>query len=190
MPSKAESAAEAALSLIFGSKNLTAEKFGEILADFKTLAKNFDTEITRLKDFKVDIHWKSRVILVPKAIDNFRTLIHDLTSGLRDKFIEIARPFNTFTHTLHLLSLAAGSDPLAGGPGGPSKVVTAFGELQDFISGLDSMIGEFGTAIKDASDFVTLFDRVLQDIQHLDDLFLSQKSPRTKTTATYFKRNA
>jgi len=190
MAGKAEAAAEDVLRLFFGANNLTAEKFTEILNDFKAFAKNLDTEITRVRAFKIDIHWKSRVINVPTAIEKFKDLIHDLTTGLRDKVIEIARPFQTFTHTLHLLSLAVGSDPIGGGPGGTSKIVTAFGELQEFISGLDRMVLEFDQAIKDASDFVELFDRVLQDIQHLEDLFLSQKSKRTKQTLTYFKRSA
>ena len=180
-------AAEAALQLLFNADNLTADKLTEIRDNFITLLKNLESEITRVQKFKVNIHWKSRVINVPIAIEKFKELIHDLTSGLRDKLIEIARPFQTFAHDIKLIAeTAIAPDPL----GGPSKIATAFSELETFVTQLNILVGQISTAVKDAEEFTALFDRVLQDVQHLDDLFLSQKSKRTKTTETYYKRNA
>jgi transcription termination factor NusB len=182
---KVEGIAETAFQLLFNADNLTAERIGGIRDNVLALAKNFDTEITRVRDFKIDIHWKSRVINVPSAIDKFKDLFHELTSGLRDKVIEIARPFETFVHDLKLLAAA---EEIPDPQGGPSRIATAFSKLEEFITQLNILVGQIDTAIKDASDLTQLFDRVLKDIEHLDDLFLSQKSARTKQTVTYFKR--
>jgi len=182
-PTRVEAIAETALQLIFHADNLTATKIQEISGDILALAKNFDTEITRVRAFKIDIHWKSRVINAPRAVENFKELLHDLTSGLRDKIIEIARPFVDFKEGLKLLS-APPADP------GVSRLATAFTEVENFIAALNILVGDIGTAVKDASDLTQLFDRVLKDIEHLDDLFLPQGSARTKVTETYYKRNA
>src|SRR5258708_4190346 len=104
MASRAEAVAETALQFIFHADNLSESKISDMAEHVKTLAQNLDTEITRVRDFKIDIHWKSRVINVPKAIDNFKDLIHQLTSGLRDKVIEIGRPFVDFGRTIKLES--------------------------------------------------------------------------------------
>jgi methyl-accepting chemotaxis protein len=179
--------AETALQLLFNADNLTADKITQIRDEFLTLAKNLDKEITRVRDFKIDIHWNSRVINVTRAVQNFKDLIHDLTSGLRDKIIEIARPFQTFAHDIKLIGETAGAaDPL----GGPSKIATAFSEVETFVTQLNILVGEIATAVQAVNDFTELFDRVILDIEHLEDLFLSQKSKRKKVTETYFKRNA
>jgi len=184
---KTVAVAETALQFIFNADNLSEEKITAIAQHVKTLAKNLDTEITRVREFKIDIHWKSRVINVPKAILNFKDILHELTTGLRDKVIEIARPFVDFGRTIKLESFT--EDPL-GGPASVSKLATAFSKVEDFITNLNILVGDIDTAIVAASDLTHLFDRVLKDIEHLDDLFLSQDSKRTKQTLTYFKRSA
>jgi len=184
---KTVAVAETALQFIFNADNLSEEKISAIAEHVKTLAKNLDTEITRVREFKIDIHWKSRVINVPQAIDKFKDLIHELTTGLRDKVIEIARPFADFGRTVKLESFT--EDPL-GGPASVSKLATAFGKVEDFITNLNILVGDLDNAVVAASDLTQLFDRVLKDVEHLDDLFLQQKSKRKKATVTYFKRNA
>jgi hypothetical protein len=190
MPLDKGALAESALRLLFNADNLTLEKMQSIADHFRTMTSNFQKEIQRVKDFKIDIHWKSRVINVPAAINHFRDLIDELTVGLKAKIFDIGKPFADFVHTQKLLAEGAGGDVLAGGPGAPSKIVTAFNELQDFVTGLNGAIGDFDKALVAASDLTLLFDRVLKDIETLEDVFLSQKSKRTKTTATYFKRSA
>jgi len=183
MASRAEAIAETALQLIFHADNLTAEKMDEISTDVLALAKNLDVEIDRVRNFKIDIHWKTRVINAPKAIEGFQDLFHRVTTGLRDKIIEIARPFNDFKATLHLLSTPPSDF-------GVSRLSLAFTEVENFIAALNILVGDVGQSIKDASELTDLFDRVLQDIQHLEDLFLPQSSHREKTTLTYFKRGS
>jgi hypothetical protein len=173
MAGRGEAIAETALQLLFHADNITIKKFDEISGDVVALAKNLDTEITRVKDFKVDIKWKTRVILVPKAIENFRTLLTDLTTGLRDKILTIAIPFRDFKAAIRLFGQLP-QDP------GVAQITRAFNELENFVAALNLLVGDVGTAIKNASEVVQLFDRLLQDIEHLDDLFLQQGNSRQR----------
>ena len=183
MPTRVEAIAETALQLLFHADNLTAGKFEEIASAIEKFAANLQTEVDRVRQFKIDIHWKSRVINVPKAVENFKEILHELTVGLKAKLFDIAAPFKDFKEGIHLLSNLP-ADP------GVARISTAFNEVENFIAAVNTLVGDLSTAIQSASDITALFDRVLQDIEHLDDLFLSQKSARTKTTLTYFKRSA
>ncbi len=183
MASKIESLAETAFQLIFSADNLTIDKITSIAQNVRRLAASLKLESNRIQKFKIDIHWKSRVINVPKAIDNFKSLIHDLTGGLHDKILEIAKPFETFRHDLALIAQTP-PDPQLG------KLVTSINAVETFVTQLDLLVGQVDTAIQDALSLTALFDRVLQDIEHLEDLFLAQGSRRTLVTAKYWKRNA
>jgi hypothetical protein len=182
MATRVEAIAETALQLLFHADNLTASKIKEIASAVEQFATNIQTEIDRVRQFKIDVHWKSRVINPPKAIENFKEIIHELTIGLKAKLFDIAQPFKDFEEGLKLLSNLP-ADP------GVARISTAFNEVENFIAALNTLVGDIATAIEAASDITQLFDRVLQDIEHLDDLFLPQTSVRKKVTETYFKRN-
>ena len=181
MAGKGLDAAEAALSLIFGADNLTADRISSIAKNIKRLGASLQVETKRVKNFKIDIHWNSRVINVPKAIDHFKELIEDLTTGLKDKVQTIEAPFITFAHDLKLIAETP-PDPQV------SRIAASVSEVQLFVTQLNILVGEIDAALQDALSLTALFDRVIQDIQHLEDLFLSQKSARKKQTVTYFKR--
>jgi hypothetical protein len=183
MAGKSLVAAEAALSIIFGADNLTAEKISSIAKNLKRLGASLQVEAKRVKDFKIDVHWKSRVINVPKAIDNFKQLLQDLTTGLKDKIQTIEAPFITFAHDLKLIAETP-PDPNI------SKFTASVSELQDFVTQLNILVGQVDAALVSSLSLTALFDRVIQDIEHLEDLFLPQTSKRTKTAVTYYKRNA
>jgi hypothetical protein len=183
MPGSVAGTAEAALQFLFHADNLTAEKVDSIAKNVTRLAASLKVETKRVKNFKIDVHWKSRVINVPIAIAKFQTLVEDLTSGLEQKVKDIGKPFADFAHDAKLLAETP-PDPQV------SRIATGFNELETFIASLNKLVGDVDSALSSSLSLTSLFDRVLQDLQHLEDLFLSQKSKRTKTTATYFKRNA
>lgn len=175
--------AEAALQFLFQADNLTVNSIEAIAKDVRRLGASLKSESDRVKNFKIDIHWKSRVINVPIAIDNFKKLIEDLSVGLKDKIQTIEQPFIDFVHDAKLIAETP-PDPQI------SKIAIGFSELEHFVSSLNKLVGEIASALQASLSLTELFDRVINDIQHLDDLFLTQKSKRTKTTETYFKRNA
>ena len=183
MASRAEAIAETALQLIFHADNLTVSKISAIAKDIKRLGTSLQTEAKRVKDFKIDIHWKTRVINVRIAIVNFKDLIEQLTTGLKEKVTTIERPFADFAEVVKLQS-APPADP------GVSRISTSFTELENYIAALNTLVGEVASALQSSLSLTELFDRIINDIEHLDDLFLSQKSKRTKATVTYFKRSA
>jgi hypothetical protein len=184
---KTEAIAEQALSLLFNTQNLTEEKFIGIAKKVGRIATEITVEVKKLKAFKIDIHWKSRVINVPIAIDKIKALIDDLTKGLIEKLKGIEQPFKSFVSSLHAAKQEV--DPL-GGPQSVSKIVTTFSKLQDFITSLDILAGDVDRALDDVIQLQALFERVVDDIEHLEDVFLPQKSRRSKVTLTYFKRSA
>jgi methyl-accepting chemotaxis protein len=163
--------AEAALRFLFGADNLTADRIEAIAKDLKRLGASLQVEAKRVKDFKIDIHWKSRVINVPKAIEQIKQLIHDLTTGLKEKVQTIEQPFVTFAHDLKLIAETP-PDPNV------SALARGINEVQTFVTQLNILVGEVAAAIQGSLALTELFDRVLQDLQHLEDLFLTQKAPR------------
>lgn len=185
--SKTEAIAEQALSLLFNTQNLTEEKLTGIAKKVGRIATEITVEVKKVKAFKIDIHWRTRVINIPIAVQKIKDLIDNLTKGLIAKLKIIEQPFKDFVSSLHAAKQEV--DPL-GGPQSVSKIVTTFSKLQDFITNLDILAGSVDSALDEVIQLQQLFEQVLDDIQHLEDVFLSQKSRRTKKTVTYFKRNA
>jgi methyl-accepting chemotaxis protein len=163
--------AEAALQFLFGADNLTADRIESIAKDLKRLGASLQVEAKRVQDFKIDVHWKSRVINVPKAIKQVKQLIHDLTTGLKEKVQTIEQPFVTFAHDLKLIAETP-PDPNV------SALARGINEVQTFVTQLNILVGQVAAAIQSTLALTELFDRVLQDIQHLEDLFLQQKNKR------------
>jgi hypothetical protein len=180
----ATGAAEAALQLFFNADNLTVEKISGIAEKVKALAKNLQVESDRVRTFKVDIHWKSRVIHVPRAITATKKLLRDMTTGLKEKVKDLAAPFEEFAHNLKLESFT--EDPLGGGQ---TKIASAFDQLSHFITELNILVGAVDNGLDKAGELTDLFDQVINEIEHLDTFFLPQNSQRNKTTLTYFKRS-
>jgi len=175
--------AEAALQFLFQADNLTLDRIEAIANDVRRLGASLQAEAKRVENFKIDIHWKSRVINVPIAVTNFKNLISDLSVGLKEKVHVIEQPFIDFVHDAKLLSEVP-VDPQV------SRIAAGLSEVEHFVSSLNKLVGEVAAALQASLSLTSLFDRVIQDIQHLEDLFLSQKSKRKKTTATYYKRGA
>ena len=175
--------AEAALQFLFQADNLTLDRIESIAKDVKRLGASLQTEAKRVQNFKIDVHWKSRVINVPIAVNNFKNLINDLSIGLKNKVQVIEQPFIDFVHDAKLLAETP-IDPQV------SRIAVGLSEVEHFVASLNKLVGEVAAALQSSLSLTALFDRVIQDIQHLDDLFLSQKSKRTKQTLTYYKRSA
>src|SRR5258707_94486 len=173
--------AEAALQLIFNADNLTAEKIASIAKDIKRLGTSLQVEVKRVQSFKIDVHWKSRVINVPIAVAHVKDLIEELTTGLRAKITTIEQPFLSFAHDLKLIAETP-PDPNI------SRIVASVNEVQVFVTQLNILVGQVADALQASLSLTSLFDRVIQDIEHLEDIFLSQKSKRSKVTETYYKR--
>ena len=175
--------AEAALQFLFQADNLTLDRIEAISKDVRRLGASLEAEAQRVKNFKIDVHWNSRVVNVPIAVNNFKELIHDLSIGLKEKVQIIEEPFISFVHDAKLIAEVP-VDPQV------SRIAVGLSEVEHFVASLNKLVGGIAAALQASLSLTSLFDRVIQDIQHLEDLFLSQKSKRTKTSLTYYKRSA
>ena len=175
--------AEQALQVLFNADNLTADKIAEIAKKVARISTEIKVEIGKVRAFKVDIHWKNRVIHVPTAIESIKELLQELTDGVREKIQGIEQPFKDFASAVHA-SESEFVDPAL------PKITTSISKVQEFVTNLNILVGDISTALDEVIQLQSLFERVLKDIETLDDIFLPQKSKRTKTTLTYFKRNS
>jgi len=178
MASRLEAIAETFLQLVFHADNLTTSKFHEIETRLEAFALNFQTEVKRVEEFKFDPGWDHRVILVPKAIQNVRDLFDLVSAGLTKKIKALATPFKTFAEDVKLLgqsSSLTATDP------GVSRLTTGFNDVQNFVTAVNLLVGEVSDAIETASQVQDIFDEILNDLEHLDLLFLQQGNSRKQT---------
>lgn len=176
-------AAEQAFQVIFHADNLTGTKLEGIATKLETLGRNLKIQANKLGRFQIDIRWKTRVISVPNAVKNIKDLITQLSTGFKEKVDALRQPFITFKGGLAAFQeLSKAPDP------GLSGFNKAIQEIENFIQLLNGLVGDVSNAIDAAADLRELFDRILNDIQHLDDVFLPSSSARKKTTQTYYKR--
>src|SRR5919109_2570681 len=127
-------AAETALQLFFNADNITVEKLQSISNNVRSIFHNFDVESKRIRNFKVNIKWKSRVISIPAAIKHGQEIWDTARGLIDDKGKTLVAPFTTFVHDLKLISESESvPDPM----GGPSKFVSAFEKLHTFITQLN-----------------------------------------------------
>jgi hypothetical protein len=177
---KAEAVAETALQLLFHADNLTVASIENILTEIKALAFNLQLEMDRIRRFKIDVKWKTRVISVPRAVTATKLLFRNLTTGLKDKIDDIAKPFEDFAAIARAeLATSGFIDPIGGQQ--ESKIVSAFTKLEDFITSLNNLVGDVSKALQQAANFVDLFDQLLQEVEHLETFFLQQGNPRKRS---------
>jgi hypothetical protein len=168
------------LGALFQTDQLTSQTVLSIEGHWQALIKNVGVEVKRVKNFKFDPKWSSRVINVPKAIEAIKSLIEDLTSGLADKVKTIAQPFINFKAEFEAFTAFANAprEP------GESRILAGYQEIQQFINALNTLIGELDKAVESAGDLTELFDHVLNDLETLDDLFLQQGNSRKEKKGT------
>jgi len=157
----------------FTHYNTIVDSVKSIEGSFKTIKSNFEEEVQNVKDFKFDPKWKTRVINVPKAIEAIQDLKVALFDDMKGRLQTIADPFHAFALLFKSESITAGDPALA-----VSSLAKADAKLGEVVT----LLTEIDSALVEISDFQDLFDRLLNDLQTLDDLFLQQKNPRQYTT--------
>jgi len=175
-------AAEAALQIIFGQTKLTSSTIDLLGNAALAIFKNFEVESKRVADFKIDIHWKSRVINAPRAVQHFKDLWVKIDAFIKTKGQFLRKPFEDFVTAVNAIATTP-PEP------GVSKIVAGFAELQAFVFALDTLLTNLESTLKQIAEFQDLFDTILNDIETLDGVFLPQNTQRNKTTVTYFKRS-
>lgn len=170
----------------FSTENFAPEKFLEIQANFAQLIQTFETEFERVKDFKFDPKWKTRVINAPRVVISFENIVNVFVQALKDDYGTLAQPFIDFHDKLEgIAAQVAGIQAYSGSR--VSGLVSGLQASQIFISALNDLIGDFDTALTQV-DFADTIDTVLQNIEGLDALFLQQGNSRKTVTERSFVR--
>jgi hypothetical protein len=151
--------------------------FFSIEDDAKAFVKNLEA----FKNFDFDPKWKTRVIVVPRAIQSFEDLFGVLRDDLVPKFKTLIEEIEAFAN------LVTGN--VGGGTGGdePGGGLAHFaGRIADISIGLANIQKAFHSALDIEGTLIDIKNRV----EALDDLFLPQGSSKTVVDISYRKRNA
>lgn len=172
------------------------EKVTEIEQAIAKLIKSVDAGITELAKvitispdgkvhLKVHPEWKTKVISVPIAIRQLQESVEDVVKDVKDRFNKFKELIDLFK--AQVAALESGASGYAGRPiGGLGKA-----GLDILIASLVvSLVGDLAKTFDQVADFSDLFTKIIHKIDTLEDVFLSQASKRTKSTETYYKRNA
>ncbi len=130
---------------------------------------NLIHSVRDLKHFHFDPKWKTRVILVPQAIQGIQEVFDIVVHGFRDKFSQMYQAILTLKGALH----APPPSP------DPQSAIT---RIVNIIGQVEVALRAFELAYKDLTDLVQMIDDVKQRIETLDDLFLQQGNSRVWVT--------
>ncbi len=150
---------------------------GDILAirdDVVTIQANIQLEISKLRNFKFDVRWKTRVINVPIAIAQIQDLIDEIFHQVIDRLKAIEVPIGTMLQTLKTVRTATGP--------APGEQPSALTKVAASVAAIENGISHVRTALDAARDVSALFIDITERIQGLDDFFLQQGNSRIRLT--------
>jgi hypothetical protein len=156
---------------ILGLQNIFVKTF----TDGEILVENIRAEARKLKAFKSDPKWKTRVIVVPRAIEQ----THDLITSVTD---EIATAFHDFGNNVKNLF----HDPL----GTPKEPGQKGAEIAGVLTKVQGAIRELDGLFIALGGLVSALRKVRDELETFDSLFLPQGSTKTTVDVKYRKRNA
>jgi methyl-accepting chemotaxis protein len=139
-----------------------------LIHDLAVLVFNIKKEIDKLKAFKFEPKWKTRVINVPAAIDKTRELVTSVAD-------EIHTAFQTLHGNLQSIITARQRHKAEGGDTGVAGILSLMTEIRNFVRETDN-------AIKSLDSFVNAIREITDELEGLDTLFLQQGNPRQRVT--------
>ena len=153
-------------NIILGVSGILSQ-LDALVLDSRTLSENVRSEVRKIKAFKFDPKWKNRVINVPKAIDQTRDLVAEISSSVSDGL----HAFKSNVQAIRGAVAAIGELKPEKGGGGVLKV------LQD-ITDIKNFVGEVDALIKSLASFVDVLRKVTDELSSAETLFLQQGNSR------------
>jgi hypothetical protein len=150
--------------------NLSAifERIDQLESDLHALTNNILAEINRIKKFKQNPKWNTRVINVPRAFDQTKTFVQDIAQEIHDAF------FSLFSNLKALRQTRTGG--LVKGEKGSAGVTSVLG----LITELNNFVSEVDQSVLALSDFVDALAKIREEIESFDTLFLPQGNSRVQ----------
>jgi hypothetical protein len=127
--------------------------------------------------FQFEPAWKSRVINVPKAIEQIQNLIADVSDGWKERFELLRAPIHELTLIFKAEEIPDAGDPL--------HQVSGLSKASVKIDEIATMIKQLADASDQVVEVVELFDKVRDAIQTLEPLFLQQGNSRSRISTLH-----
>lgn len=164
---------------LFQAEVNIVDNLHRIVEAFDETKDSIEREVQKIKEFKFDPKWKTRVISVPQAVDQIKDLVDTVVAGFKDKIAEIRAPI----HDLSLIFKAEAleSQSIADQPSKLAKVGVKIDEIA-------TMIDDLADAMESVKDMAELFEKITEDIQSLDEVFLPQGKTKQLVDVSYRKR--
>jgi hypothetical protein len=142
------------------------DRIDTTVQDGEVLVANVAREIRLIKQFKFEPKWKTRVVLVPDAVNKTRSLIVDTSQTIHDSL-----------HSLmsNLKAVRAASKGIVRDPSGSKQGV---GAVLGIITEINNFVNEIDQGIKALNDFVVALQNITEAFRGLDTLFLQQGNSR------------
>jgi hypothetical protein len=147
--------------------------------DWQELKANLQEEVEKLKTFKFDVRWKTRVINVPIAIEQIQNLIDEIFKQLIQKLDDVFEP---------LKDLAGQVQELTRTQSASEDQVTMLAKVQGGIGFVQIAIHNTRESFDAAKDLSELFLDITNRIESGSDLFLQQGNPRVRLKKTISAR--
>jgi hypothetical protein len=153
-----------------------------IFTDLNTLWDSVQAEIDAWKNFKEDIRVKSRVINVPKAVEQTKNLV----VGLADAWHAILDIIKNFKEKLGTdakaeAEEAAGDLEESGAEGLLKRLPRLAKGLEKLLGVLTLVVDALASIVDVIGDLQTIVDelkRIREEIESAESIFLQQKNPR------------
>ena len=155
-----------------------------IIDDWIEIQKNFKTEVQKLKDFKFNPHWKTRVINVPIAIEQVKDLIDEIFHQVIDRVKDIIQPIED---SVNAAQIVQSTRPVAG-VGEPTGFARTLNKAETLAGYIRFGFQESRKAFDAAKELTELFLDITHRIEKLEDVFLQQGNPRKRVTGTSSER--
>jgi methyl-accepting chemotaxis protein len=160
-----------------GISNIT-----NLFGDVQSLIDSVRDEADAWKNFREDIRIKSRVVNIPKAYDQTKSLI----VGIKDSWnavLDIIKEFKSkLGESPEAEAEEASADLEESGTGALTKRIPALGRFLEKTLGVVTLIVDalesISSVIHDLQTIVDEVTRVREEIESAESIFLSQKNPR------------
>lgn len=146
---------------------------------WQELKANLVEEVEKLKTFKFDVRWKTRVINVPIAIEQIQNLIDEIFKQLIQKLDDVFEPLKDLSGQIQELTRTQTAS---------EDQVTLLAKVQGGIGFVQIAIHNTRESFDAAKDISELFLDITNRIESGSDLFLQQGNPRIRLKGTISAR--
>lgn len=180
---------------VFNALPAPLRRLWQFLVDFKTktlgifdnihtLVSSVETEVNAIRNFQVDIKWRTRVISAPVAvqtIQDFFTAFPDIIDQIKSLAEEVRNKINVPETTFN-------PDEVEGLRLRPTKLIQIGEKLAGWASLIIDALSTIEQAIDQLQAIVNDVHTIRTTIENMDGIFLPQGNPKKTVDERYRKR--